>query len=153
MRLSAQEEYGLRCLVQVARRSPGPDAAPTPIRDVAAAEGLSVEYAAKLLRVLRQADLLLSARGAAGGYVLARDAASIPVADVLAALDGPLWDDDGCAGHPGQLDACVHTGACTINGLWVKLGAAIDAVLRQFTLADLLEPAPSVPTPSIGATP
>ncbi len=142
MRLSAQEEYGLRCLVQVARRSPGPDAAPTPIRDVAAAEGLSVEYAAKLLRVLRQADLLVSARGAAGGYVLARDAAAIPVADVLAALDGPLWDEAGCEGHTGQLETCVHIGACTINGLWVKLGAAIDAVLRQFTLADLLGATP-----------
>ena len=71
MQLLATEEYGLRCLVQVARHT-----APQPITipEIAAAEGLSPEYAAKLLRALRQAELVVSTRGAGGGYRLSRPA-------------------------------------------------------------------------------
>jgi Rrf2 family protein len=140
MRLSSQEEYGLRCLLQVARRSPGPEAGPTSIRDVADAEGLSPDYAAKLLRLLRQADLLVSTRGAEGGYALSRSAGQIPLAAVLGALDGPLFDEAFCDGHSGQLESCVHTSNCTVMAMWQQVGAALDAVLSRFTIADLLPP-------------
>ena len=66
MKITAQEEYGLRCLLRLARAE-GEHAALT-IPEIAAAEGLSVPYVAKLLAVLRQAGLIESARGRAGGY-------------------------------------------------------------------------------------
>lgn len=139
MRLSAQEEYGLRCLLFVARRSPGPDSVPTSIRDIAEGEGMSMDYVGKLVRVLRQSDLLVSARGASGGFALSRPAEQVTLARILASLDGPLFDDAFCSGHTGALDACAHVGSeCTVRTLWANLTATFDAVLSRFTLADLL---------------
>ena len=74
MHLLAQEEYGLRCLVQLARHR---DSTPLTIPEIAAAEGLSPEYTAKLMRALRQGGLVMSTRGAAGGYRLARRAEEV----------------------------------------------------------------------------
>jgi len=148
MRLSSPEEYGLRCLVQVARRSPGPEAAPTSIRDVAEAEGLSVDYAAKLLRALRQADVLVSARGSSGGYALARSPDDITLAAALSALDEPFWPEDACGAHAGNRETCVHAGACGVMGVWQWVGAAIDDVLARVTLADLLRGTPPPALPS-----
>jgi Rrf2 family protein len=146
MRLSAQEEYGLRCLIQVARRAPAGAAGLVSIREVAEAEGLSLDYAAKLLRVLRQGELLDAERGAAGGYRLARPAREIPLATVLHVLDTPLFGAEFCAGHRGQLEACVHTSACVLRPVWSAIDGAVAAVLSRFTLADLVAPAAEPPS-------
>lgn len=144
VKLTAQEEYGLRCLLQVARRAPCTSAAPLSIRDVADAEGLSIDYAAKLLRVLRQADLVTSERGATGGYRLAQPADTIPLRDVLRALDTPLYTAGFCDAHAGQLDACVHRKGCAMRPLWHALEAALDQVLNGLHLSDLLQDEPMV---------
>ncbi|MBA2321150.1 MAG: Rrf2 family transcriptional regulator [Deltaproteobacteria bacterium] len=146
MRLSAQEEYGLRCLLFVARRSPGPDSVPTSIREIAQGEGMTVDYVGKLVRVLRQGDLLVSSRGAAGGFALAHPADQLTMARVLAALDAPLFDEAFCDAHPGALEACSHLSggaggtACTVRTLWTQLSEAFDSVLTKITLADLVHP-------------
>ncbi|MEQ1570342.1 MAG: Rrf2 family transcriptional regulator [Myxococcota bacterium] len=139
MKLSAQEEYGLRCLIQVARRAPTAGCTPVAIREVAEAEGLSLDYAAKLLRVLRQGELLESERGACGGYRLARPAASIAMTEVMKALDTPMFAGDFCESHAGQRDSCVHAGGgCAMRPLWREIEAAVYQVLARRTLADLL---------------
>lgn len=142
MKLTAQEEYGLRCLLQVARHAPGVGADPVSIRTVAEAEGLSVEYAAKLLRALRQVGLVDSVRGAAGGYILARPPGETTAWEVLAALDGPLYTEAFCTGHKGQLESCVHSTGCSIRVLWKWVDVALKSVLQRVTLADLLQDAP-----------
>jgi Rrf2 family protein len=142
MQLLAQEEYGLRCLVQVAQHR-GPD--PLSIQAVAEREGLSPEYAAKLMRALRQAGLVVSTRGAAGGYRLSRPAERITVWEVIQALGGSLYTDAFCESHPGQLRDCVHTSSCSIRGLWRSVESAVRGVLDRVTLADLVPPAPLVP--------
>lgn len=144
MKLTAQEEYGLRCLLQVARRAPSAHGPPLSIRDVAEAEGLSLDYAAKLLRVLRQADLVTSERGAAGGYRLAQPPDTIPLREVLRALDTPMYSGGFCDLHVGQLDACVHRGGCSMRPLWHALEAALDQVLSGLHLSDLLGDEPMV---------
>lgn len=138
MKLTAQEEYGLRCLLQVARQAPDPRATPVSIRAVAEAEGLSVEYAAKLLRVLRQAGFVESVRGAAGGYTLACPPGETSAFSVLEALDGPLYTESFCTGHSGQLESCVHSTGCSIRVLWKWVDVALRSVLQRVTLADLL---------------
>src|SRR5262245_10561252 len=100
MQLLAQEEYGLRCLIQVARHS-GED--PITIPEIAGSEGLSPEYAAKLLRALRVAELVTSTRGAGGGYRLARPAREITAWQVVQALGGSLFSKDFCDSHGGLL--------------------------------------------------
>jgi len=140
MQLLAQEEYGLRCLLQVARHA-GPD--PLTIPEIAAAEGLSPEYAAKLLRALRQAELVASTRGAGGGYRLARPAGEITAWQVVQALGGSLFPREFCDSHPGQRHDCVHTSGCSIRGLWTSVESAIRTVLEGVTIADLTHAEPS----------
>jgi len=135
MQLSSQEEYGLRCLLQVARHEGRPE--PLQIPEIAAAEGLSPEYAAKLMRSLRQTGFVVSTRGAAGGYRLARPAESISVWEVLSTLGGPLFPDSFCEAHPGQLRDCVHTTDCSLRALWRWVGGALQEALRGVSLADL----------------
>jgi Rrf2 family protein len=137
MQLLAQEEYGLRCLLQVAQHR-GPD--PLSIQAVAEREGLSPEYSAKLMRALRQAGLVQSTRGAAGGYRLSRPPEQITVWQVIQALGGSLYSDDFCGSHPGQLRDCVHTTSCSIRGLWSSVESAVRGVLDKVTLADLARP-------------
>jgi len=139
VKLTAQEEYGLRCLLAIAVRSPHPDGGFVSIRDVAKSEGLSVDYAGKLLRVLRQQGLISSARGATGGYRLARPPGEIPLKQALALLDTPLFGgQDFCQNHTGRLASCIHESSCTLRPLWSAIDQAVTDVLRGMTLADLL---------------
>ena len=143
MRLSSQEEYGLRCLLHVANH---PADGPVSITGIASAEGLSVEYVGKIMRVLRQGGLVVSTRGALGGYRLARPAEEIKVLDVVEALDGPIFPETFCGGFTGNHAACVHTTDCSIRVLWRHLGEALHDVLGTITIADLVTGAPSVQT-------
>src|SRR5438067_9583240 len=121
MKITAQEEYGLRCLLRLARVR---DEQYWTIPEVAAAEQLSVPYVAKLLAVLRQAGLIESVRGRAGGYRLAAPPAEISLESVLRVLGEPLFEDPGyCQRHAGSETegSCVHHGACTLRALWQTL--------------------------------
>jgi Rrf2 family transcriptional regulator, iron-sulfur cluster assembly transcription factor len=137
MQLSALEEYGLRCLLQVARHEEHAPAEPLRIPEIASAEGLSPEYTAKLMRTLRQGGLVVSTRGAAGGYRLAQAADQINIWQVLSVLGGPLFSDAFCSSHPGQLRDCVHTTDCSVRALWRWVGGAIREALVSISLADL----------------
>jgi Rrf2 family protein len=137
MKISSQEEYGLRCLLRLAQAEEGHSLT---IPDIAAAEGLSAPYVAKLLAVLRQAGLIDSVRGRSGGYRLAKGPAYIHVGTVLMALGEPLFEDPGyCQRHPGtETETCVHLGSCTLRELWQTLDLWMRRALDQLTLADLL---------------
>ncbi|HYB98618.1 MAG TPA: Rrf2 family transcriptional regulator [Candidatus Limnocylindrales bacterium] len=134
MHITAQEEYGLRCLLRVAKH-----ASDDPIRthEVATAEGLSLEYAAKLMRVLKNGGLVVSTRGAAGGYLLARPASEISVWDVLSVLDGPLYEEKFCASHTGSQTDCAHTTDCSVRAVWRNVNNILQTALSAISLADL----------------
>src|SRR5688572_4881013 len=113
MKITSQEEYGLRCLLRLARAEGGRSLT---IPEVAADEGLSVPYVAKLLSVLRQAGLIDSVRGRSGGYRLAAPPSDVRLGVVLMALGEPLFDEPTfCTRHTGTETAdgrCVHHGTC-----------------------------------------
>src|SRR5262245_42876462 len=134
MHLFAQEEYGLRCMLQIARNA-GQE--PLAIPQIAEAEGLSSEYTAKLLRTLRQGGLLTSSRGAGGGYRLARPAAEITAWDVIEVLGGSFFPESFCEAHPGQLRDCVRSSNCAVRALWHKVEGAVRGILARVTLADM----------------
>lgn len=134
MKLTSQEEYGLRCLLHVAR-SEGPRTITIP--QISEHEGISTFYAAKLLRLLRRAGFLKSARGAVGGYELARPADQIYVSEVLVALGGRLFDESFCEEHSGQEATCSHSVDCSVRTLWRTVQVVIDQVLSKVTLKDL----------------
>jgi Rrf2 family transcriptional regulator, iron-sulfur cluster assembly transcription factor len=134
MQLLAQEEYGLRCLLELARHG----AIARTIHEVAAAEGLSPDYAAKLLRELRRGGLVASTRGAAGGYRLAREPGAITAWDAIAVLGGALFPEGFCECHPGRADRCVRSRDCALRAIWRAADDAVRAVLSRVTLADLV---------------
>ncbi len=134
MQLLAQEEYGLRCLLELARHR-GPE--PLTIHEIARAEGLSADYAAKLMRELRRGGLVESTRGAAGGYRLARASAEISVWDAIQVLGGGLFPEAFCACHPGQRRDCVHERDCSIRAVWRLVDHTVRELLSGINLADL----------------
>jgi Rrf2 family protein len=136
MKFSAQEEYGLRCLLQIARRSAAKSALTIP--EISEMEGLSQTHVAKLLMILRKEGFITSTRGQIGGYTLARGPAEISVRDVLTALGGRLFDGEFCSRHAGQLDICRHAVDCGVKSLWQEIQSAVDAVTASLTVADLI---------------
>jgi Rrf2 family protein len=135
MKLSSQEEYGLRCLLQLARAGEG---AGLTIAEMAEREGISVPNVAKIMRILRRAGLVRSTRGKAGGYRLARAATDVRTLDVLAALGGRLFDPGFCDRHAGVETHCLNTRDCSIRPVLRGLQEAVDQVLGELTLASLL---------------
>jgi len=141
MQLLAQEEYGLRCLAAISRQ---PGNAPQTIQDIARAEGLSSDYAAKLLRALRRGGLVASTRGASGGYRLTRPAAEISLWDGIQVLGGSLFPERFCACHPGQQACCIRRGDCSLRPIWQAVDDAVQAVLSRISLADLQRGEPAM---------
>lgn len=138
MKVSAQEEYGLRCILQLARRQVSGNAAPLTLAEIAREEGLTVPNVAKMIRTLRRAGLVRSVLGRTGGYTLARDAAGISVAEILTALGGKLYDVDYCDEHSGALKTCSHMGDCSIRSLWGVLESILEKVLGKTMLSELV---------------
>lgn len=90
----------------------------------------------KLLKQLAQAGLVQSTRGAAGGYRLARNAAAISIADIIAAIEGPLGMTE-CSIHHGL---CGRESFCTVSSNLRKISAAVESALREVTLVDMAAP-------------
>jgi Rrf2 family protein len=139
MKITSQEEYGLRCLLRLAGAGDGQSLT---IPEIALAEGLSAPYVAKLLSILRQGGLIESVRGRSGGYRLAGAPADVSLGRILMVLGEPLFDDPGyCQRHAGTETGgnCVHHGGCTLRALWQTLEQWMRHTLDQITLADLLQ--------------
>jgi Rrf2 family protein len=136
MKLSAQEEYGLRCLLRLASAGDGKSLT---IPEIGQAEALSVAYVAKLMRILRQGKLVKSVRGQTGGYTLARSPEKIPVGEVLALLGGRLFEAGFCDQFSGLKRLCTRSIDCSIRTLWRAVQGAVDSVLAGITLRDLLQ--------------
>ncbi|MBN2371119.1 MAG: Rrf2 family transcriptional regulator [Vicinamibacteria bacterium] len=135
MKFSAQEEYGLRCLMQLARH--GDDVSLT-IPQLARLEGITSANAAKMMRMLRRTGFVKSTRGQAGGYALARPSDAIVIGDVLVSLGSPLFDDGFCDRHSGAKGPCAHIGDCSLRPLLRRVQDAVDQVMGRLTLRDLL---------------
>jgi Rrf2 family cysteine metabolism transcriptional repressor len=123
-------------MVQLARHY---GAGPASLAAIAAHEDLPRAYLEQLAFVLRDAGLVVSTRGAHGGYELARSPQSIPMSEVLRALEGPLAPMI-CATEDDAHDACARTSSCTVNFLWIRVRDAVAGALDGVTLADLVPP-------------
>ena len=135
MKLSAQEEYGLRCLLQLARAQTTNEI--LTLSQIAGQEGISSANAGKLMWILTKAGLVQSTRGTKGGYVLARAANEIRLNQVIRVLEGEPAESH-CKSYAGVLDACIHTGDCGIRPVIVELHQIVDNALAEITLSQLL---------------
>ncbi len=135
MKLVPQEEYGVRCMMQLALAAPDK---PTTVAEVAEREGLSPEYAGKLLYLLRRAGLTNSVRGRKGGFRLTRPAYMISLAEILRVFSNDLFDDDFCQCYPGGEDTCVNIKSCALRPVWWGISRLITRTLEGISLMDLL---------------
>jgi Rrf2 family transcriptional regulator, iron-sulfur cluster assembly transcription factor len=133
MKISALEEYGIRCMLLLARCEPG-DTLTLP--EFQEKEGLSIPYAAKLLMILKKAGLVKASRGRKGGYALARAADDIQLKEIIDALGEPAFSSSHCGRHTGQFDACVHQNDCQVRVIWKSFDSFISQLLSGITLAD-----------------
>ena len=97
---------------------------------------LEAPTVSKLLKQLAQANLVMSTRGVSGGYRLARPAADISIADIIAAIEGPLGMTE-CSIHSGL---CGRENYCTVSSNLRKISAAVEGALRAVTLVDMAAP-------------
>jgi Rrf2 family protein len=132
---STKGEYGVRLMVQLGRHF---GRGPASLAEVAAAEDMPRAYLEQLAFVLRDAGLVVSTRGAHGGYELARPPQAIPMGEVLRALEGPLAPMICATDDPGHDLACDRTSSCTVNLLWIRVRDAVAGALDGVTLADLV---------------
>ena len=136
MKITAKEEYGLRCLLQLAR---SPQGQVVSVKEIAAKEGLSSAYAEKLLRILSRAGLVHSVRGLKGGYMLNRPPAQVTLGEVIRALGAMQTTDHICTVFTGKEAACVHFSDCGIRSVWSGLTNYIQSFLDRTALASLLD--------------
>jgi len=135
MKISAQEEYGLRCLLQLARAAHEGES--LTLAQIARSEGISVANAGKLMWIMNKAGLVQSTRGTKGGYSLARPASEIRLNVVIWVLDNDTVQNH-CQSYTGVMETCVHTGDCGIRPVIVELHQVVDNALAEITLSKLL---------------
>jgi FeS assembly SUF system regulator len=136
--LSKLADYGVIVATHLAI---GPERQVT-ASQVAAETRLPPATVAKVLKALAHAGVVIGARGAAGGYRLARPAEQISVAEVVAAIDGDIGVTQ-CSIHA---PACERTKYCPTRPHWQRINAAVGEALSAVTLADML-PFPPLPHP------
>lgn len=135
MKISAQDEYGLRILLRIGRADADKGLS---IPQLSELEGLSVAYVGKLTRVLRIGGFIESTRGQKGGYVLTKPANEIKINDVLNTLGGRLFDEEFCGGFSGKNNFCTNSVDCSVRSLWKIVQFAVDHLLETITLSDLI---------------
>ncbi|HEY0355026.1 MAG TPA: Rrf2 family transcriptional regulator [Flavisolibacter sp.] len=135
MKISAQEEYGLRLLLRIASCK---DEDGMSIPQLSEAEGLTAPYVAKLARILRMKGFINSTPGNKGGYVLAKPSEEININQVLKALGGPIFDTAYCGAHSGTMKFCTNSIDCSSRSLWQMIQYTLDQLLDKITLHDLV---------------
>jgi Rrf2 family protein len=132
MHISTRGRYALRALVDLSLQ---PTDAPASRQDIAARQDISADYVAQLFARLGDAGLVEGVRGPHGGYLLARDPASIRVGDVIRAVEGPIVLVHCTAEREGEL--CEYADRCVTHRLWCDLSDLVADFLDSVTLADL----------------
>ena len=135
MKITAMEEYGLRCLLRVAEQGEG-EAIAAP--EIAEQEGLSLSYTQKIMRVLSKGDLVDSRRGVQGGYVLTRDAEEITVGDAIRVLGGIFEVEEICERHTGEFEECANRCNCGIRPVWAHISRFVVETLDGISLEVLM---------------
>lgn len=140
MIFSSKAEYGVRLMVELGRQAPE---RPTSLKALADGEGLPLAYLEQVVARLRRAGLVMSARGAHGGYWLARPAEEISMYDVVSALEGTIAPMDCFVSEHTERVLCSHgpdSGrGCATKLLWTRVQGGIVRSLQTTTLAELVD--------------
>lgn len=138
MKVSTRGEYGLRAMVSLARMY---GRGPMPLSVIAQDSAVPLAYLEQLMLPLRRAGLVISTRGAHGGYQLARPPEQMKVGEIYRVMEGPIAPMD-CVREDADEDTCPMIDGCATRVVWLKLRDSIIEVLDSTTLADLIAQAP-----------
>ena len=137
MHFSAQEEYGLRCILQLARSHGGETVT---ARKISELEFISLDYVHKLLGILKRKGLIVSTRGIKGGFRLKREPGQITVNDVLQLLSSELNSEGHCAKFgKKKAQACHGTEQCEVKPFWDAIFRFYEQFGSHVTLQDLID--------------
>ena len=133
IRITRETDYGIVLMTTMARDANPPYSAAA----LAKQRGLPLPMVSKILQTLARAGLLVSQRGALGGYSLARQPAEISAVDIIDALEGPIAITE-CS--VADLHACLHEENCAVSGHWHRINGAIREALKNINLLELSRP-------------
>ncbi|MFB4204037.1 HTH-type transcriptional regulator CymR [wastewater metagenome] len=138
IRINRETDYGIGILSMLARD----DDARVTAATLADRRGLPQPMVSKILKHLARAGILVSYRGAKGGYGLARRPEEITVAEIIAALEGPISLTE-CVEE--GVEACQYSNYCTVSGNWTRINRVVHEALSCITLAEMSAPEPDMP--------
>jgi Rrf2 family protein len=136
MKISALEEYSLRCLLQLAKNYE--KRIPLSSDEISSKELISPAYTEKILQKLSKLGFVKSIRGTKGGYILTKSPEEIFVGSVIKEIDG-YFISDICNNFSGTSDECAHLVNCSIRPIWMNIYKYIYQVLDNTSLYDLLK--------------
>ncbi len=139
LRLSKMADYGTVVMTTMIREPERSRSA----AEIAAAIQVPAPTVSKILKILARDGLVVSLRGAKGGYLLSRPADKISLADIIHAMDGPIGMTE-CSVTPGL---CLQEAGCAVRANWQRVNHAVLGVLREITLDQMIAPLPSVTQP------
>jgi FeS assembly SUF system regulator len=141
LRLSKMADYGTVVMTAMIREPERSRSA----AEIAAAIHVPVPTVSKILKMLARSGLVVSLRGAKGGYRLSRAAEEISLTDIIHAMDGPIGMTE-CSITPGL---CSQEAGCAVRANWRRINQAVLGVLQAITLDQMIEPVAQ--TVNIGA--
>ena len=133
MKISTKGRYGLRAVIDLAVH--GANGTPVFLSDIAKRQGVSEKYLEHIFSALHKGGIVKAQRGRKGGYLLDRPADQITILDIVTILEGPCTLVD-CVQNAA---VCDRSGACVTREIWNELGAAIRNVLKDHSIASLVE--------------
>lgn len=135
MRFTTKTEYGLVCLIYMARRG-DMKLDPVTIKELVTAEQYSQTYTEKILQHLRSAGIVSSQHGNQGGYILARNPSEITLREIIEALEGQTFDVF-CEPDVRKEITCTHFSLCGVKPIWHKTKEILDQFYGSITLEKL----------------
>ena len=133
MQISKKTEYGLRCLLTLARQPKGQSLS---ITEIVRMEHVPKHYAQQIFMKLRRAGIVKSIRGTEGGFTLAQDPGSITVGQVVRVLEGVPFQDT--CDHFNKKTDCGHLGDCSIRPIWQIISRRLWEALDHIHLMQLI---------------
>ncbi|MCH5274715.1 MAG: Rrf2 family transcriptional regulator [Lachnospiraceae bacterium] len=133
MKISTKGRYALHLMLDLATYNTGE---PISLKDVARRQQISDKYLEQIIPSLNKAGYVRSVRGAQGGYLLARNPKEYTVGMILRLTEGDLAPVSCVGDNPVS---CEHSENCAVGKVWSKINDAVNQVVDNITLADLLD--------------
>lgn len=135
MKISARSRYATRILIDLAMND---DDAPVRTTYISERTGITVQFIEQILKPLRQAELVVSKRGATGGYHLNKPATEISLGEIVRVMEGSLSVTDCC----DDADLCTRADICLTRDAWKRISTALANALDSIKLSDIIDGLP-----------